>query len=360
VLNELLFYAGLTMMKSSLCALALLIGSTAELSVAQSDRPTVFPIDERPEGITEGPGSTVFVGQILSGRVLSIDVLTGDTNEVVPPQTGRNAIGLTYIDGYVIVAGGGAPLGGAAEVYVYESSSGDTLAACAPLSLNPALGGLMNDATIRGRTAYITDSFNAKLMAMDVDAGASGNCDLWEVALPSAFEPEGPEDISANGIVPYANGLLVSHFSDGSVWYVANVERDDTPSFQVVIPDGEAIGGDGIVVLDDKLYVTQNPLNQIGVFQLGLDGNNITASLLGNITSPLYATPATSALYDGYIYTTNALFTTVPDPSAPANDTVVGVVNPYAETATTSEAAHLSQVPVFFVSTMVVLFSAFM
>ena len=88
--------------------------------------------------------------------------------------------------------------------------------------------------------------------------------------------------------------------------------------------------GDALDILDDKLYVTQNFANHIGVFQLQLNGHVVKATLLGNLTSADYDTPATSALYDGYIYSTNSRFEELVNISAPADNNIVGVKNTFA------------------------------
>jgi len=296
---------------------------------ADEGRLTNFPLAERPEGITNGPGSTLLVGQILSGKVLSIDAITGETTEVVGEQTGRQAWGLWYYKDSIFVAGGGPAYGdGTAELYAYNATSGELLASCAPVSTG-SFGSFVNDVTVVGSQAFATDSFNGKLMSMDADQAIAGTCNVSEVDLPDNFNPESDADWSPNGLVEYAGGLLVVHETDGSVWHIGNL-LGETPVFQEVIPDGGAVFGDGLNILDDKLFVTQNFADSIGVFRLAQEGDNITATFLGNITSEEYSTPATSALFDGYIYSTNSRFADLGNISAPADNNVVGVENAFA------------------------------
>lgn len=280
-------------------------------------------------GITEGPCSLLYVSQIPSGSVVSIDAITGETKTVVGDQTERQAWGLWYYDEAIFVAGGGPSFnGGKPEVYVYNITSGMSLVNCSPTSLNP-FGAFLNDVTVRGGIAYITDFVNGKLMTMNADDAISGTCTVGEVDLPANFDPQGPDDFGANGIVSYADGLLVAHEIDGSVWHITNLNDKSGPDFQEAIPDGGALYADGLDVLDDKLYVTQNLANQIGVFQLQRNGRVLKATLLGNLTSPDYDTPATSALYGGYIYSTNSRFASIPNITAPAENNVVGVKNTF-------------------------------
>lgn len=296
-------------------------------------RITEFPVDERPEGITEGPESTLFVSQILSGRVLAIDAATGETKEVVGEQIERQAWGLWYYKGKIFVAGGGSSFGGGKpEVYVYDAETGNSIVSCAPLSIN-TFGDFLNDVTIREGVAYITDSVNGKLMAMDAEEALAGKCVVSEVDLPDNFDPIEKDDFGANGVVPYANGLLVSHEIDGSVWLITDLDNT-SPTFQEVIPDDGAPGADGLTIVEDRLYVTQNFVNEIGVWKLYKeDGGGVHATKLGKLTSSAFDTPATSAAFEGYIYSTNSRFVELPDISAPADDNVIGVKDTFAKTA---------------------------
>lgn len=301
---------------------------------------TEFPVAERPEGIANGPGSTLLVSQILSGKVLAIDAVTGDTKEAVGEQTNRQAWGLWHDEdqNVILVAGGGPSFGGGVpEVYVYDAGTGQTLVTCTPMAPEKnEFGSFMNDVTVRDAVAYITDSHYGKIMAMDVAMAKTGTCSVWEVDLPDNFDPTKADDWGSNGVVSYEDGLLVSHETDGSVWYITDVEKKTadasvTPSFQEVIADGGALNADGLALLDDKLYVTQNYANEIGVFKLDSNAANSTlaATNLGKLTSPDFDTPSTSALYDGYIFSANSRFASMEDISVPVNSTVIGVKNTF-------------------------------
>jgi hypothetical protein len=306
---------------------------------------TRFLLPARPEGITEGPGSTVFVSQILSGQVLQINVVTGERKIVVPTQTNnRQAWGLWYLSNRnsILVAGGGPSFGGGIpELYEYDLVTGMLLTACAPVALNP-FGSFLNDVTVWNNIAYVTDSVNGKLMAVDLNnqhhdaasSSSSSTCDVWEVDLPANFDPEFTDDFGANGIAQYKNGLLVGHEIDGSIWYISgNLDRrhsgssTNTVRHQEVIPNGGAPFADGLLVRGNLLYVTQNLENKIGVFRLSYNVrlDTVSATWVRDITSPLFATPATSAIRNNYIYSTNSRFASLPDIAAEADDDVIGI-----------------------------------
>ena len=335
----------------------------------------VFPLEDRPEGITEGPGSTLFVSQILSGKIMAVDVETGVTRDVVGTQDGREAWGLEYYttsmfsdneddadgtnangpeEGYLFVAGGGPSYGeGVPEVYVYSVATGEPVVSCAPLDVNETgHGAFINDVTIVNDIAYITDSFSQKLMVLDVASALDGNCTVTDILLPITFAPTSGDDWGANGVVAYHKGLLISNEIDGTVSYLANLEEvfdsSTIPVFQEVVGPGGAPGADGLAVMEDKLFVTQNTENVIGVFQLMFsdeDEGLLEATNLGNLSSPLFDTPATSAIYKEYIYSTNSRFVTLPDIGAPADDNIVRVRNTFYDESSTATSDTLTDGP---------------
>jgi hypothetical protein len=163
----------------------------------------------------------------------------------------------------------------------------------------------MNDVTVRNGFAFVTNSFHDQLMVMDADEALAGNCVVTEYRLPDAFTPATNETWSANGVAAFANGLFVAHETNGTVWYI-NV---DNVAEQQIIEDGEVPGADGVAVVDDSfLYVTQNTEDMIAVYSLAFDVLSVEATRLYNLTSDLFATPAVSAIKQGWIYTTNARF----------------------------------------------------
>jgi len=263
----------------------------------------------------------MYVSQILSGRVLEVDVLTGETTEVVGEQSGgQQAWGLEYyvMDdvGYLVVAGGGPSYGtGSAEAYMYNAETGELIVTCQPISSNvTGLGAFINDVTIVDDVAFLTDSFNDHLMVMSLPEARNGNCEISEIPLPNSFVPSSSADWGANGIVSYDDGLLVSNEIEGTVFFLPELEDvldGDIPIFYEIIRD--ALGADGLTVVEDRLYVTQNTENKIGVYELSFDKKLLKATNMGNLTASDFDTPATSAVYDGYVYSTNARFVTMPD-----------------------------------------------
>lgn len=78
--------------------LSLLVVAASKIhAVHGGKRLTEFVLPERSEGITKGPGDTIFVSQIKTGGVLSVNVMSGKIKGVVSDQKkGRQAWGMSY------------------------------------------------------------------------------------------------------------------------------------------------------------------------------------------------------------------------------------------------------------------------
>lgn len=113
-----------------------------------------------------------------------------------------------------------------------------------------------------------------------------------------------------SGIVGYADGLIIVS-SAGGLFYHA-LETGNTTMIATANETGAS--GDGLIIDGDRLYVTLNALDTIGVFDLAYDKTDtkeqvVTSSLFGFITSELFDACTTSAQYKSeYLYSVNARF----------------------------------------------------
>lgn len=247
------------------------------------------------------------------------------------------------------MAGGGPSFGtGRPEVYVYDTMTGQEMVTCVPCTFS-GFGAFLNDITIRNGVAYITDSIHGKLMAMDVQDALGGECNVWEVQLPESLHPSYPDDFGANGIVPYEDGLLIVDVLKGAVWYILIDDDSSTSSSsgksslgssssnsnpegcylvtpaasQAIISECPqnanedyvsdpqcALYGDGLVIQGRRrLFVTQNLLHEIGVFDLrSSKKGTVTAEKVDTLQTNAFNTPTVSAIVMGYIYSTNSRF----------------------------------------------------
>jgi sugar lactone lactonase YvrE len=131
-----------------------------------------------------------------------------------------------------------------------------------------------------------------------------------------------PGVINANGIVgtPDGRGLIVVSSSPGRLYQV-DLRTGQTT---VIALSGAAdvAAGDGLVRIGRTLYVVQNRLNLISVFDL--DDTARSATLRRTITDPRFDIPTTAARWGDRLYPVNARFTS---PQA-ADTTFTGVAVP--------------------------------
>jgi sugar lactone lactonase YvrE len=175
----------------------------------------------QPEGIAVGRGSSFYVGSLLTGAVYAGDLRTGEGETVVPPQSGRIAVGLAVDkrSNAIFVAGGGpflGPIPGSA--YVYDAETG------AQLAEYPLDGLFVNDVVVTRDAAYFTDS--ARPVLYRVPLGARGELPdpsaVQEIPLGSGFDFDPTAFPNANGIEATPNGrwLIVANTHFASLYKV--------------------------------------------------------------------------------------------------------------------------------------------
>lgn len=304
-----------------------LVPATALPAAATSDQtfPQVFNVPDgwQPEGIAVGRGSSFYVGSLLHGGVYGGDLRTGEGEVVVPPQSGRIAVGVAVDrrSNAIFVAGGGPALGPIpGSGYVYDAETGQELAAY-------SFDGLfVNDVVVTRDAAYFTDSLRPVLY--EVPLGPGG-----ELPDPSAVNeiPLGPGFDFDPGAFPNANGIVAT--ADGASLIVANtafaalytVDPSSGDAVKIDLGGAAVPNADGLVLDGKRLYVVQNFLNRIGVVHLD---PSLTSGVVGEpLTSPEYEIPTTAATFGSSIYAVNARFGDfIPgQPSPELEFTVVGL-----------------------------------
>ena len=281
-------------------ALGLLVTTTA----AARPFPGVIalPTGFQPEGIAVGKGHTFFVGSIPTGAVYRGDLRTGSGAELVPPQTGRNAIGLA-VDrlNRIFVAGG--PTG---QGYVYDASTGAPLA-----SYQLAAGSdptFVNDVVVTREAAWFTDSFRPVLYRLAIAPdGSLGSVTTVPLGgdftfLPGAF--------NANGIDATPNGKTLVIVQSGAGKLFA-VDPATGMADEIELTGGNVAFGDGILLDGKTIYVVQNQLHRVAVVELS--PQLASGHVAGHLTNEALDVPTTIAEFGKRLYTVNARFGT-PDP----------------------------------------------
>jgi sugar lactone lactonase YvrE len=269
--------------------------------------PKIIPLPNgfQPEGIVIGRGTNLYAGSLATGAIYRADLRTGEGALLVPPQTGRIAVGLDYDrrTNYLFVSGGSLGTG-----YVYDAKTGESKAAYTFTSGST----FVNDAIVTRKAAYFTDSSRPVLYR--VPLGAQGRLPdqsaITEVPLSGDFVFV-PGAFNANGIEATPNGkwLIVVHSARGELY------RVDPATGQATLIDlggGSVPAGDGLLLQGHTLYVVQNQLNQIAV--INLKDNFTRGRIEATLTDADFRVPTTIANYGNRLYLVNARFGTPPTP----------------------------------------------
>ena len=304
-----------------------LVPTTALPAAAKTDKtfPQVFNVPDgwQPEGIAVGRGSSFYVGSLLHGGVYGGDLRTGEGEVVVPPQTGRIAVGIAVDrrSNAIFVAGGGPALGPLpGSAYVYDAETGAELA---EYSLN---GLFVNDVVVTRDAAYFTDSLRPVLYQVPLGPGGElpDPSEVSEIPLGPGFDFDPAAFPNANGIVATEDGksLIVANTGFAGVY---TVDPNSGDAVKIDLGGAAVPAADGLVLDGRRLYVVQNFENQIGVVHLD---PSLTSGVVGEpLTSLEFRVPTTAATFGSSIYAVNARFGDFM-PGVPSPDlefTVVGL-----------------------------------
>ncbi len=287
--------------------LAVLTGLLLLVAAPASARPfpDVIPLPNgfQPEGI-DIRGKSFYVGSIPTGAVYRGDLRTGAGSVLVPPQTGRAAIGLDVdARGRIFVAGG--PTG---QAYVYDARTGAGLASYQLAAGSPTF---VNDVVVTRDAAWFTESQQAVLYRVPIGRrGALGSqADVETVPLTGDFELAAGFNVNGIDATPSGKKLVIVQSNLGRLY---TVDAKTGAADLIELSGGDVSFGDGILLDRRKLYVVQNQLNRVAVVQLsrGLRSGTI----IEHLTDPALDVPTTIAEFRKSLYAVNARFGT-PNPA---------------------------------------------
>jgi len=298
---------------AALAAVAVTAGA-GTASAASATWPTEFglPNGWLPEGIAIDRKPYAYLGSRANGAVYRTDLRTGEGTVLFAGGTGLISVGLKVDDheGLLYVAGN------TGVARVHDSRTGALLVTH---QLSAATGHFINDVTLLGGRAWFTDSRAAALYA--VPRGGRSDAVL---TLPLTGDwVQLPDVNNANGIVgtPDGRGLIVVKSTPGELYNV-NPKTGHATKITLV-GQADVVNGDGLWRIGRKLYVVQNRLNTVSVWDL--DAKATTATLRKTITDPRFDVPTTAARYGDRLYLVNARFTTTPTPETPYNAVAVSL-----------------------------------
>lgn len=275
--------------------------ASAASAAPEAAWPTEFPLPDGflPEGITIGSRPYAYMGSRANGAVYRTDLRTGEGRVIHEGGTGLVSVGLKLDrDGLLYIAGS------TGVARVVDSRTGELVTTH---RLTEATGHFINDVVLLGDRAWFTDSRDAVLYG--VPRGGDGAIR----ALPLSGDwVQTPDVNNANGIVgtPDGRGLIVVSSTPGVLYHV-NIRTGYATGITLVGADN-VVNGDGLYRIGRRLYVVQNRLNLISVFDL--DAKVTTATLAGTITDPRFDVPTTAARWGNRLYLVNARFTSPQTP----------------------------------------------
>jgi sugar lactone lactonase YvrE len=291
-------------------AFALLLAQAPAGARAAETWPNVIALPNGwlPEGVVTGRGPVIYSGSRANGAIYAANLRTGEGAILVPGQTGRVAVGLSFDarTNYIFVAGGGT-----GKAYVYDA---DTGALVQEYTLT-APGTFINDVIVTRQSAYVTDSRRPVYYRIPLGPGGSLPAPdaVEEIPLSGDWQ-QVPDVTNANGIEATPNGktLIVVNSAEGALYHVEPLTGVATR----IDLGGESVpNGDGLLLRGRTLYVVQNRLNLIAVIDLA--PNLLTGEVVARITDPNFDVPTTVAAFGNALYAVNARFTTPPTPSTP-------------------------------------------
>lgn len=299
-------------MKLSIQRLALSILTCLTLAACSGDSSSIppeqisLPNAFQPEGIA-ARGEFIYVGSIPTGAVYRADITTGAGSVLVPPQTGRAAIGLKVDDrGRIFVAGGGTGM-----AFVYDAATGLNLAS---YTLTPAntttVPTFINDVVLTADAAWFTDSRKPVLfrVPLPADGSIAGQETVSALPLSGDFQlAEGATNL--NGIASTGQLLIAVQSGTG---FLFTVDPATGVTKKIDLGTETVVNGDGLLLEGQTLFVVQNRLNQVAVIDLTPDF--AAGTVRTRIPNAAFDVPTTLTAAGTGLYAVNARFGVVVTP----------------------------------------------
>lgn len=257
------------------------------------------------EGVAHAAGTNFLFADLRTGDIYLADVSTRLVTRAVRAPPNRTSVGIHSRKGRIFAAGGGAPFFPVASLYVYDTATGNEIAACPVRDENA----LVNDVIADRDYAYYTDSLLGRIYKLSL--AKLPECDIDTIHLP---QPLFKSDLaSANGLVKYKGGIILVHLDLGTIFFVDLLNRNRV---QQILPPGSMLGADGLDIDRKKggslLFVAQNRENLISQWRLGMgDDRKVSAVFLRKYSSPQFGIPTTVAVTGDYIVAPTSRFDTV-------------------------------------------------
>eukprot|EP00752_Nemacystus_decipiens_P018569 g16648.t1 len=275
-----------------------------------------LPVGFQPEGVTLAREHTVYVSAFTGGSVWKGDLETGVGNVVIEGGNGTTALGLDFDrrSDYLWVCGGFS-----GSVAIYDTL--DDFSLVAEVQLGPTGSTLVNDVIIhpQAQYAYITDSSQLQFYRVPLDEngklpdGPHTVPETIPLSSDFTFQPGDvilDEALNSNGVVitDDLSSLIIVNFQSGELFAV----DPDTGKADLIDLGGELIlGGDGLVLRQNTLWVCQNRLYGTpdqGVVEVLLSADLSCGTITRRLENEFFNDPATALRKGNSIWTTVSMW----------------------------------------------------
>jgi DNA-binding beta-propeller fold protein YncE len=249
----------------------------------------------------------MYAGSLAGQGVYAFDVRTGEGEVVIEGFEGQPFVGMKYDarSGYLFVAGGNA-----GTAFVFDTRTGEEVASFDLAGMGeggtvPAPEAFVNDVVVTREAAYFTDSFNARIFVLPLEANGRVDSSTQPVALPLTGDWVQGDGFGANGIAATPNGstLIVVNSGQGALY---TVDPATGVATEIDLGGESVTMGDGILLSGLTLYVVRNRANEIAVVRLSPDF--ATGTIVERLTSEAFRVPTTIAHFGRALYAVNARF----------------------------------------------------
>ena len=284
-------------------AAALLALTLAAAPALAAPFPAEIPLDDgfRPEGITDGTGTTAYVGSLANGAIVQVNVRTGSVVPFAAGADGRVTVGLDYEDGTHRLWAAGGPTG---EVRAYDARTGDVLETYA------VTAGFLNDVAVTEDAVYVTDSMIPQqliVIPLPDDGSLPDPADAF--TLPLTGDLVFIDGFNANGIVASGGWLIIVQSNTGLLFRV----DPTTGATETIDLGGASVSfGDGLELVGSTLYVVRNQLGEI--LEIRLADDLLSGTVVDTLEPEGVDVPTTAAFIAGRLWLVNARFNTPPGP----------------------------------------------
>jgi hypothetical protein len=284
-------------------AAALLALTLAAAPALAAPFPAEIPLDDgfRPEGITDGTGTTAYVGSLANGAIVRVNVRTGSVVPFAAGAVGRVTVGLDYEDGAHRLWAAGGPTG---EVRAYDARTGEVLETYA------VTAGFLNDVAVTEDAVYVTDSLiPQQLIVIPLPADGSLPDPADAFTLPLTGDLVYIDGFNANGIVASGGWLIIVQSNTGLLFRV----DPTTGATETIDLGGASVSfGDGLELVGSTLYVVRNQLGEI--LEIRLADDLLSGTVVDTLEPEGVDVPTTAAFIAGRLWLVNARFNTSPGP----------------------------------------------